>query len=151
MKKILILNGFLLPFFVIYAAIVTLLVSAVLQLTLLVVPVAHTLIQWCSYTNFYTAYDFIARQVSCAPVDSASWIKADTEGFMWRAGDVIHAIESKEGALLYKESTYSNGKWSNASTSLLVQNCQLAVVQLTVEDGKVQEFYCQAVDRKSVV
>jgi len=136
--------GFLLPSFVMYAAIVTLLVSAAARLTVLVIPIAYNLVQWCTYTNFYTAHDFIARQIACAPIDSASWIKADIDGFIWRGGDATQAVLVKKGALIYKEGTYNNGRWGKASTSLLAQGCQFTAVQLMVEGDRATTFYCRA-------
>lgn len=144
MKKTAIVSGFLLPSLVIYVAIVTVLTATAARLAMLVIPVAYTLVGWCSYTPFYTAYDFITRQVACAPVERAAWLKVDTHGFAWRSGSLTKAVLIKEGVLVYKEGTYADNSWSKTSTSLLAQGCRFTEVLLTQEGNTVMEFYCRA-------
>ncbi len=136
--------GYLLPSLITYAALVIMIVSASAQLAVLAVPVVQNLIRWCSYTQFYTALDFISREVACASVDPADWIRADTEGFIWKTGKVTKGVFIKKGALLYKEGNYNNGKWSQASTSLLARGCSFTRLYKHVRGDRVSEFYCRA-------
>ena len=78
--------GFLLVSLVVYGAITVLLVAATIRLALVVIPATYSLMAWCSYTPFYTAHDFVVHEFAGAPSDPALWIKADTEGFIWRRG-----------------------------------------------------------------
>jgi hypothetical protein len=137
-------KGFLLISLVVYGAITVLLVAAVIRLAVLVIPVTYSLMAWCSYTPFYTAHDFILREFSSAPADPALWLRADSEGFIWRSGEGAKAILIKKGALIYKEGVYMQGNWSESRTSLLVPGCRFTDGHMTVQSDQVTELYCSA-------
>jgi hypothetical protein len=137
-------KGFLMVSLVVYGAITVLLVAAIIRLAVLVIPVTYSLMAWCSYTPFYTAHDFIMREFSNAPVDSALWLRADSEGFIWQSGEGAKGILVKKGALIYKEGNYTQGSWRENSTSLLAQGCRFTEAHMTAQGDRVIELYCRA-------
>jgi hypothetical protein len=129
MKKNIHKAGFALLSLTIYAAILTLIVASVARLSCLVLPTAYKLMQWSAYTSFYTAHDFVAREIACTPRDGTLLLKLDDDGLLWRCGDRVKGIMAKQGNLVYKEGDYRDGTVRNSATTLLVRDCLFTVTQ----------------------
>ncbi len=123
--------GFLILSLTVYAAILTMLVASIARLALVIFPAMHLLMQWSSYTHFYTAHSFVHQQLSLAPRDPAFFIRCEPKVVTWVVGNRIQSIEEKDGNLVYKEGEYKNGTEHTMKTTLLARDCTLAVTRGT--------------------
>jgi hypothetical protein len=120
-------GGFLLLSPTIYAAILTLIVASVVRLALVVMPVAYNLMHWSSYTPFYTAHDFVRREIAGAPREKNLFLKLDQYTLAWGVSNRFKELGMKEGALVYREGEYIDGKLTKVTTTVLVRDCTFTI------------------------